>query len=135
VGKSFDEQVHQQFSLTIAEELLQAVTEAKVSTTEAASLQRYLGELQAQIKALPVVTIRMAIIPSNDLLRSISKWFDAVMSEKTLVSYVLDSTVIGGAAIEWNGAYLDYSLKKQLAEKLKSMEKKEEKIEAKSSNV
>jgi F0F1-type ATP synthase delta subunit len=121
VGKPFEEQVHESFSLPIAESLLKAASEANVSAGNGAGVQKFLSDLQAQIKALPVITLRLAITPSSDLLRDSSRWFESVLGEKTLVSYVIDPALLGGAAIEWNGSYLDFSLKKQLTERLKAV--------------
>jgi flagellar biosynthesis/type III secretory pathway protein FliH len=118
--KSYEEQVHEQFSLFLAESLLQTSKDLKVSTESPASIQKFLRDLQERLKKLPQVSIRLAITPNDDTLRSISKWFDATLGEKTLVSFVVDPALLGGVVIEWNGIYLDYSLKKRLAQVLQA---------------
>ena len=120
VKKTFEEQVHEQFSLPIAEALLNAASQAKVQTSSAATVQQFLQELQASIRTLPVVTVILGFTPSNDLIRSISKWFDIYTGSKILIGVVIDTGIIGGVKIEWDGKYIDYSLKKLLQEKLKA---------------
>jgi F0F1-type ATP synthase delta subunit len=117
--KTFEEQVHDQFSLFLAESLLKTFIDAKVSFTAPDSIQKYLREIQTSIKALPQVTIRVAIAPNPDLIRSIAKWFDAYFGDKTVVAYMLDPHILGGVAIEWNGSYIDLTLRKKLTETLK----------------
>ncbi|HRN96394.1 MAG TPA: F0F1 ATP synthase subunit delta [Candidatus Levybacteria bacterium] len=126
--KSFEEQVQEYFSLPVAEALLRSASRAQISSTNPELIQKFLKDQQASIKSLRVVVLRVAFIPSNDVLRNISKWFDVYLQEKVVIEFVVDSSLIGGAAIEWNGRYLDYSLKKLLQEKMSNKHKKEKEV-------
>jgi F0F1-type ATP synthase delta subunit len=112
--KSFEEQVHEQFSLFLAESLLHTAKELNITFNSPDITQKFLRDVQEMLKKVPLVTLRIAITPNDDIVRSVSKWFDAAMGEKVLVSFLVDTSLLGGVVIEWKGTYLDYSLKKRL---------------------
>lgn len=114
--KSYQDNVHTLFSLVLAESLLQTGTESGLVESSPESIQKFLRSLQDQIKALPEVRVRLAINPTDDLLRAIAKSFDTFTGGKVVLSYSVDPLLLGGVVIEWNGRYLDYSLKKRLSE-------------------
>lgn len=122
--QSFEEQVHEQFSLPVAEALLHAMTEANIASSSAPAVQKFIKAQIETVKSLPVVRLRVAFNPSNDMVKNISKWLDLFSSDKMLVEVIVDPAVIGGVAIELDGTYSDYSLKKLLQEKLSLVDQK-----------
>ena len=118
--KSFEEYVNEEFAFSVSQSLLLSAKEANVSFDSPESITQFLTRQQEAVRALPVVGIRVALPLSFDTVRSISKWFDINLEKKILVDVKIDPSLLGGAAIEWNGKYMDYSLKKILHEKFKS---------------
>lgn len=114
----FEQQVHDLFSLPIAESILATAASSKVSSSDSTAIQNFIRGLQSEIKGLPTVTLRLAFSPSNDLLRDTSMWFDNMCGMKIITTYQVDPSLLGGVAIELNGKYLDYSVKKLIDEKL-----------------
>jgi F0F1-type ATP synthase delta subunit len=120
VKSSFEHDLLQAFSLPVAEEILKDMREQGVSSQNGALVQKYIDTLKSEIQQLPKITLRIAFNPGFDLIRNISMRFDAISETKVLLEFVVDPKVIGGVSIEWNGVFLDYSLKKLLQEKLSS---------------
>ncbi len=120
VKSTFEENVHEKLSFSMAELLLESAKSAKISLSDSSAIQQFLQNMQTQLKAIPMITVRLAFTPSNDLLSSISKWFDAECGMRVITSYIVDPKLIGGVSIELNGKYLDYSLKKTIEEKIKT---------------
>lgn len=102
------------FSFAAAEEFLECAAQANISTTNPEAIRKYLEEIKASIQGIPTASIRIAITPSNDTVKYISKWFDANMNERVVLDFVVDHTLIGGIVIEYEGKHADYSLKKRL---------------------
>ena len=121
VKSSFEESVHEVFSLSVGQSLLESAKSAEVSLLDPGAVQRFLHSTQAEIKAVPVITVCLAFTPSYDLLRSITKWFDAECRMKIITEYRVDPSIVGGVAIELNGKYIDYSLKKLIDQKLSAI--------------
>lgn len=120
VKSTFEENVLEKFSFSVAQLLLESAKSANVALSDSSAVQQFLQNVQAQLKAIPEITIRLAFTPSNDLLSSISKWFDAECGMRVITSCIVDPKLIGGISIELNGKYLDYSLKKMIEQKLKT---------------
>lgn len=120
IKKPFEEYVSEELSFPVSQSLLLSAKQANVSFDSPESIKEFLTHQQEIVRALPVVGIRVAIPLSYDTVKSISKWFDAHLEKKVLVELKIDQSLLGGAAIEWNGRYMDYSLKKLLHEKFKA---------------
>jgi len=117
--KPFEKHVQDELSFSVSQALLVQAQQANVSFNSPESIKNFLSEQEAMVRALPIVGIRVAVPLSYDTVKSISKWFDSNLEKKVLVELKVDSGLLGGATIEWNGKYMDYSLKKLLNEKLK----------------
>lgn len=114
----FDSRVHELFSFEFAEKLLAEAREQGVVLTDPQGISAFLDTLEGELQTLPTVTLRLAFEPQYDLVKNISKWFDAELRSHVLLEVIVDPTVIGGLIVEWNGAHRDYTLKKIIQEKL-----------------
>lgn len=118
VSTSFETRVHDLFSFELAEKLLAEAKEQGVSFSDPQNTQHFLEEVERELQALPMVTLRLAFEPQYDLVKNISSWFDTELQRHVLIDIVIDPAVIGGLVLEWNGIHRDYTLKKLIQEKL-----------------
>lgn len=114
----FEQQVHELFSLPIAESIVVTAASDNISLSDSTAVQQFVQRLHAEIKALPSVTLRLAFTPSNDLLRHVAIWFESNCGMKIITTFQVDPDLLGGVAVELNGKYLDYSLKKLIVERV-----------------
>lgn len=78
--------------------------------------QSYLDGLINYLTRLPVLTLTLAIKPSDDLLARINQELSKVTGGQSLIDIKYESGVLGGAKMEFNGKYLDLSLDKRMSE-------------------
>lgn len=76
------------------------------------SVQRFLLDLKEYLKNLPMVNLTLAFNPKEEIIRRISSWFSYKLNTNVILHITVDSELIGGAIIGFNGKYIDGSLKK-----------------------
>jgi len=89
---------------------------ARVNLQDKTQLQLFLNEVKNFLTTLPVVTLTVAIEPKEVMITAIHDWFSRNYKTLVLLDIMIDSTIIGGTLVRFNGHYADYSLKKSLEE-------------------
>ncbi len=92
-----------------------------VNTDSPASLKEFLDKLQEKITALPILSLTIAFEPKEQTLNAISEWFLLHMKRQVLFETVIDPKIIAGAAITFNGRYMDFSIKSKYEKILNSI--------------
>ena len=87
-------------------------------TVERQSVQQKLDELKTGIMSLPLLTIRLAFYPSEQLQEDIMAWVKKKGPKQCRVQLVFDKSTVAGLVFEYNGQVYDYSLRHQLTELL-----------------
>lgn len=118
VQKPFQKKIFEVFSVSLAEEFLKMAEEKKVNLADSAACEAFIKQLIGEIQSMPSVKLHLSFEPSYDLLSNISKWFEDVAGRPVIIDYVVNPDLIGGALIEWNGKYFNYSLQKLIREKM-----------------
>jgi F0F1-type ATP synthase delta subunit len=80
-------------------------------TADIPVLKEFLTKIQEKIKTLPVLPIVLAFEPKSQTLQALSDWFEMNLKKQVLFDISVDSHLIGGAAITFNGKSRDYSIK------------------------
>jgi len=92
-------------------------------------VRQFIHELVASLNGASSLNLIVAIEPTEKTLREISAWISQNNNVKVFLNLKVDPNIIGGAVIEYNGSYRDYSLKKRVTkeeeEAKASSEKKE----------
>ena len=81
---------------------------------ESRQLQQFVQEIKAELNNLPTISIYLAIDPTEEVVKAISRWFTDNLSLKVLLSITVSPTLIGGIQILYKGLIRDYSLRKTL---------------------
>lgn len=74
----------------------------------------FLNDLSDYIKELPQVKLTLAFHPSEDFLQELSNWFKEQTGKQIIIDLVVDEKTVGGAIIEYQGNYSDFSLAKEI---------------------
>ncbi|MFH1536274.1 MAG: F0F1 ATP synthase subunit delta [Patescibacteria group bacterium] len=83
-----------------------------------------LENLKSSLRKVKVLKIYMAFEPTQKIIDKINNWAKENILQKVLLDFVKDESLLGGAAIEFDGLYRDFSLRKTLNEVFQN--KKEE---------
>lgn len=72
---------------------------------------------QKDLNDSPVVTLTVAIEPSDRLAWNIKQWFKNELGRDVLIHFEMDKSLIGGAIIESNGHISEFSFKQYFERK------------------
>lgn len=86
--------------------------------------RKILENLKESLKKLKVLKLHISVSPTQEIIDKIHNWTKENLLQKVLIDFIKDESLLGGAAIEFDGLYKDLSLKKTLDEVLQN--KKEE---------
>jgi len=76
----------------------------------------FLQLLKNHLKSLPKVKIEIAFEPEKETLEKISQWFKENLKKKVILDLKINPKIIGGAKIEYQGKWRDFSLAKKIKE-------------------
>ncbi len=82
--------------------------------------ENYLKKLKEILVELPEVKLTLAFDPKLSFFRKITSWLEKTTGKKTLVNITVDSQIVGGAIIEYQGKYTNLSLSALIDEKVTS---------------
>lgn len=97
--------------------LKQLAKEYKINMEDKIQLQELIKQFDTKVMSLPVVQLTVAIDPKIELIDAIHHWFYQVFKQPVLLDIAVNSTLIGGSEIRFNGRMADYSLRKLINEK------------------
>ncbi len=113
-GDGFEKKVISVFSEEQGQALLNIMEQEKISLKSPLSISKFIDNLLKGLKVIPVVQIRLAILPTKDILEKISEWLIENLGGKTVIDVTVDPKILGGVVLESGGLYRDYSLAKRV---------------------
>lgn len=103
------------------EKVLKSKLRASVAEWITATLAKYEGkkekfleDLLKEIEALPMVQVEIAFEPSQEALEQIHTWVVEQIGQNALIDVHIQSDLLGGATVSYQGKYFDGSLKENL---------------------
>jgi len=73
-------------------------------------------QLKSDLTNLVPLRLTLAFYPTPESVDKIVTWARTNIDKAVIMDYVVDSTILGGAIIEYQGKYADLSLRKKLDE-------------------
>jgi len=74
----------------------------------------FLEELKKHLLEMPSLKLEIAFEPAEKFLEKISLWLEKELGQKIILDINVNSKIIGGAIIEYQGKYLNLSLEKEI---------------------
>lgn len=110
--------LHAQLSADSSYELTKAIEtvikQSNINPTDTKGLQSFFNNLQKEIEALPIIHIILAVSPKEKLLIQIHDWFYQNFQKTILLDIAVDTELIAGGIISFEGRANDYSLASKL---------------------
>ena len=112
-----DKKMGELFSFELKEKIKAYSWQEQVNLNDPESFGKFLTNLRNHIKNMPVVTIKIAFNPDDEIVKEVCNWFVENFGKNVLVDLVYDKNLIAGAVIIFNESSKDFSLKKKIEEK------------------
>lgn len=103
----------------VKERYLNAIHTSGLDIRDSKGVQLFLADLKNKLKAMPVMGLVLSYLPNEKDLRSYASFLFTNLERQVVFDVRLDSSLIGGCLIEFNGRIADYSISKTLDEYVK----------------
>lgn len=112
-GFSLEKALLQQIGVSKKDRFITILRDNNVDLESHTALLSFIAKLQEKISSLPVFSIKLAFEPKEITLRVISEWFIVNTKKQVLLDITVDENLIAGAAISFNGEYINLSVKEK----------------------
>ncbi len=72
------------------------------------------SDLEKKLRALPKLRLEIAFSPPESFIKRVSQWLEKELGQKIILDVVVNPKIIGGAVIEFQGKWRDFSLAKEI---------------------
>lgn len=120
--QKFEEKVDEHLDNTYKNEFLNLVEACKVDVKTPDSVEKFINEIKAKLKVLPVISMEIAFEPTTSNILHIAEWISFNLKQKVLLDLKINPRLIGGAVVGFNGKMVNASLKRKIEEKYISLE-------------
>jgi F0F1-type ATP synthase delta subunit len=93
------------------EKFMSLLRNNNVNTSSVSDLKSFFDKLQEKIKTLPTLSLSIAFEPNEKTLELLDEWFTLNLKKQFIFDIAVNTNLVGGAAINFNGKYLDCSIK------------------------
>lgn len=114
------------FGMEKKDMLVKLLNDTNVAVGTPSALKEFFEKIQQAIASLPVLSLTIAFEPREQTLKEISEWFVLNIKSQVLFAITVDTNLIGGATITFNGKYVDYCVKVRFEKILTSIVEKEQ---------
>jgi hypothetical protein len=74
----------------------------------------FFQELEKFLLEIPKVKLEIAFEPNDEFVLEIDKWFREKVGAKVILDIFVNPKIVGGAKIEYQGKWADFSLEKEI---------------------
>lgn len=95
-------------------ELIEKLEKEKIISENREQQSTFWEKLEKELQSLPVVKLEIAFSPEDDFLNKISQWFEKELRQKIILDLIINPKIVGGARLEYQGLFRDFSLVKEI---------------------
>ncbi len=74
----------------------------------------FLESLKKELSQVPILKIQLAFSPSLETVEKISRFLKKEVGRKIILDILVNPEIVGGAILEYQGKYLNFSLAKEI---------------------
>jgi F0F1-type ATP synthase delta subunit len=101
------------FGTTKKDKFISLLRDNKINIFDNTDLKGFLDKIQKRITDLPVLSLVVAFEPTDETFKVLSEWLILNIHKEVLLDITIDTKLIGGATVSFNGKYADCSIKPQ----------------------
>jgi F0F1-type ATP synthase delta subunit len=106
----------EQFGIKKKDKFIAYLRNNKVDLASTSALKETLAKIQETISTLSVISLTIAIEPNEQIIKAISNWFSLNIDSQVLFDIQVDSNIVAGCTMTYNGKCLTFSVKHILDE-------------------
>jgi hypothetical protein len=108
---NLDKALTHEFGIRKKDKFNELLRDGNIPPGSTLALKDFINKIQERISSLPVVSLTIAFEPGDETLKSIFDWFPLNINKQVLLDIKVDTSLIAGAYVGYNGKCLDYSVK------------------------
>ncbi len=112
--QTFIQTLDQEIPFPLSETLKKVAGEHEVHLNDTEEVIEFITKLREELQQIQRLTITISFQPTLDLIKEINRWIIVNLKQVVVLDFVTDHTLIGGAKIEFNGLFKDYSVQKRM---------------------
>ncbi len=109
-----DKKMAELFTFEMKEKMKAYSLQEQVNLNDPESFGVFLSNLRGHIKNLAVVMVSIPFLKTDEIVSEISAWFVENFGKVVLIDLNVNTELVAGAVISFNGRELDFSLKKRI---------------------
>jgi hypothetical protein len=99
------------FGIKKKDQFISLLRNNKINIYSNSELKTFFDKIQATISNLPLLSLAIAFEPSEETLKALSEWLILNIHKEVLFDITVDTKLIAGATISFNGKYAECSIK------------------------
>jgi F0F1-type ATP synthase delta subunit len=99
------------FGIKKKDQFITLLRDNKVNIFANSDLETFINTIQDKIANLPILSLTIAFEPNEETLNVLSEWLFLNIHKEVLFDINIDTKLIAGAAISFNGKYADCTIK------------------------
>jgi hypothetical protein len=103
----------EQFGIEKKDKFMRLLQDANVNTQSATTLKAFFDKMREEVAALPVLPLTIAFEPTDQTLKLLSGWINLNVKKQIIFDISVNRHLVAGAAITFNGKFLDFSFKER----------------------
>ena len=120
-GFNLEQELIRQFGLRKKDRFLTILRENNISIESTQAIKEFFTKLQQMAASIPVLSIILPFEPTDQTLAVLSDWCMLNIKKQMLFDLQVDQRLIGGAAIQYNGKYLDFSVRPKVEATIRTL--------------
>ena len=93
---------------------IEKLEKEKVLPSSPEDQSSFFKELENFLLKIPKVKLEIAFTPTEEFISKIKEWFKEKIKKKVILDIVVNPKIVGGARIEFQGKWRDFSLEKEI---------------------
>ena len=93
---------------------IEKLEKEKVLPSSPEDQSSFFKELENFLLKIPKVKLEIAFTPTEEFVLKIKEWFKEKIKKKIILDIVVNPKIVGGARIEFQGKWRDFSLEKEI---------------------
>jgi len=113
-NQSFLETLSKEVAFPLNELLKDLAIENQVNLENTAEVDLFLNRLRDDVQVIPHLTLTLNIEPTAGLIQAVNEWIILNLRKAIILDFELDTKIVGGAIIAYQGKIVDHTLKKRI---------------------
>jgi F0F1-type ATP synthase delta subunit len=114
---TFTEKLDLYLEFSIKNNILLLLEKSGVDTGDSKAVEKFLNDLKLKIKAIPTFELHIAYDPNMITIKHLAEWIYFNLHQNVLIDVKVDTALIAGGIIGFNGKMGDFTLKKKILDK------------------